>query len=261
MKHATLLAALVFVALISACNRQGDVPAVAAPLANSEQAKDQGQKLIRTAHVEMEVRGVDDAISQVRRIAQSQSGVVADSELVRTVAGRLQATLTIQVPSERVDATLSEIRKLGQVRSESVNTQDVTKAYFDLETRLRVKRQTEERLRDILRSRTGELSQVLEVERELDRVVGQIEEMEGERKFYDQRIAVSTITIQLTEPGAYIKPGIWLKVRNAFRDSLEVLADSVAGLVYVVAFLVPWLIVIALVAWLATAVKKRRRKP
>jgi len=55
------------------------------------------------------------------------------------------------------------LKQVGKVERESVVTQDVTKAYADLETRLVVKRQTEERLRHLLTSRTGKLSEVLEV--------------------------------------------------------------------------------------------------
>ena len=65
--------------------------------------------------------------------------------------------LTLAVAGARQSGTLTV-----RVPAENVGTQDVSKAYSDLETRLRVKRDTAHRLREILRTRTARLPDILE---------------------------------------------------------------------------------------------------
>ncbi|MBK8572318.1 MAG: DUF4349 domain-containing protein [Holophagaceae bacterium] len=82
--------------------------------------------------------------------------------------------------------------------SESSNVQDVTKAYSDLETRLRVKREALNRIRELLRTKAGNLKEVLEAEKEISRITEEIEHAEGERRYFDHQISLSTIVVELT---------------------------------------------------------------
>lgn len=66
---------------------------------------------------------------------------------------------------------LQALRSLGDVKQDGVSTQDVTKDYADLDTRVAVKEQTVAPLRGLLDSRSANLSDVLDVERELSRAV------------------------------------------------------------------------------------------
>ena len=135
----------------------------------------------------------------------------------------------------------------------------MTKAYTDLETRLKVKRDTADRLRELLRTRTADLPDVLNAERELARVTEEIEQMEGERRFYDQQVAFSTIALTVFEPQALVEPGVFAPIGRALRDSAGVLAQSLAGLLYLLVFLAPWLVVLYGV-WRAVKAVRGRRK-
>ncbi|MDX1389154.1 MAG: DUF4349 domain-containing protein [Acidobacteriota bacterium] len=214
------------------------------------------RKLIRNASLDIEVEIVDEAVREATFVAERNGGVLADSQFFRNAEGKQRCSIRLRIPSERFDAVLTELHPLGTVRSASTDTQDVTKAYADLEIRLAVKRDTAERLRDILDHRTGKLSEVLEVERELARVIGEIESMEGEKRYYDQQVAVSTIAVELTEPGAG-EPGPFAAIGDAFASALGVLADSVAILVFAVTFLAPWLLVASIAFWVFVTVRRR----
>src|SRR5262245_18593203 len=217
------------------------------------------RKLIRTAQMAIEVRSYEEAAEQVARVAESHGGYLADAQASRGAQDRRRGTLVIRVPAERFAAAYAALKALGKVESETVSAQDVTKAYADLETRLRVKRDAEGRLREILRTRTARLSDVLEAERELTRVVEEIEQIEGERRYYDQQIALSTISAALHEPEAVIRAGALAPLLEALRDSLQVLATSAGALVYVTVLLLPWSAAAAVV-WRIVRAARRRRK-
>src|SRR5262249_20667239 len=75
------------------------------------------------------------------------------------------------------------------------------------EARLASKRVEEARLLKHLTSSTGKLSEILEVERELSRVRGEIEQLEGRRRFLANQTELTTVTISIQEVKAYAAPG------------------------------------------------------
>ena len=85
------------------------------------------------------------------------------------------------------------------MKSQTLGTDDVTKAYFDTDARMKNLQLEEARLQQILDLKTGRLSDVLAVERELARVRQQIEEMQGTLKYYDTMVQYATVSIALSE--------------------------------------------------------------
>lgn len=236
---------------------QRSAPATAERAGDPLDALWEQQKLIRDGRIEVEVESVDATVERIGRVAGERRALVAGSEVRKGADGRKSGTVTLRVPAGAFDATVADLREIGKVRAESTSTQDVTKAYTDLEARLEVKNRTRERLEALMATRSGSLSDLLQVERELERVVTEIERMEGEKRYYDQRVAVSTITVVLFEPGSVAPgPGAFEPVREAVRDALTVLARSIAALVYLVTSALPWVLLV----WLLWAVVRRLRR-
>jgi len=57
----------------------------------------------------------------------------------------------------------------------------------------------EQRLIDMLKTKTGKVSDLLQVEKELARVREEIEKMQGELKYWDSQVQFATVTISLAE--------------------------------------------------------------
>jgi hypothetical protein len=216
-------------------------------------------KLLRTGHLELEVASVEHAIDSLRELAAQSGAIVAGSEVRRHESGASSGSVTLKVPASGFDGSWRALKALGKVRNERISTEDVTKAYFDLETRLAVKRRTEERLRQLLTSATGKLSEILEVERELDRVVVEIEQLLGEKRFYDERLALSTIVVELSEPLAIVRASAVQPIVDALREAAEVLAESVAVLILAVTAALPWILLLAILIGLFRRARRRRR--
>jgi Domain of unknown function (DUF4349) len=238
--------------------RAQDAPAASGQAVARPAAPAIQRKLIRTGRLSIEVASYERAAAAAGRVAVASGGYLAESQVQRGERDSRRGTLTLRVPAEHFDAAFGELKKLGTVDSESVSTQDVTKAYTDLETRLRVKREAQARLQEILSARTAKLSDVLEAERELARITEETEVLEGERRFYDQQIALSTITVELYEPAAVVRPGSFAPLSQALSRSLELLATSLALLISATLFLLPWLIVTSLLWWGVRAARRRR---
>jgi hypothetical protein len=143
-------------------------------------------------------------------------------------------TATLRVPADQLDATLAELKTLGRVESESQSGQDVTAQYVDLQARLANARNTEQRLTDLLRNRTGKLSDVLEVEQEVDRVRGEIEQMEAERKNMSNQVTFATLNATITEDYKaqlqVVPPSTSTRLSNAAVEGYKSLVDGLVGL-------------------------------
>lgn len=270
--NAKLLVAML--ALVAACSDAATVPdvmttaaersqavATAAPAAGqapSTPASYWGnQKLIRTADLRIQVRDVPSALRQADSIATSAGALVADSHTTQDSDGKRTADVVLRLPSQQFAALLGALRGVGSIKAESIGTQDVTKEYADLETRLAVKEQTVARLRALLDNRTAKLADVLEVERELGRAVAELEQMKGERRYYDQQIALSTIRLSLFERLPSRVSQISKPISDALSSSLEVLGGSIGTIIYLVVALLPWVAIALAIVWLVPAWRRR----
>jgi hypothetical protein len=224
----------------------------AAPAANYWAA----QKLIRTADMRIQVGDVTAALKATDSIARTNESLVADSRTTQDADGKKTADVVMRVPAQRFAGVLQALRTLGEVKQEGIGTQDITKAYADLETRLAVKEQTVTRLRALMDSHSAKLSDVLDVERELSRAITELEQMKGERQFYDQQIALSTVKLELFERTPS-RITIASPITGAFHNSLDVLGNSVGLMIYLVVAIAPWIVIAFGTFWVATRVRRR----
>jgi hypothetical protein len=166
-------------------------PAQAAALAN--------RKLIRNATVELEIISFDDAAQKITAFASQERGYVATTGSEKQENGKLKGEIVVKVLPENLDRFLQKIRGLGELKNQTLGTEDVTKAYFDTEARLKNGRVMEQRLIDMLKRKSDDINDLLQVEKELGRVREEIEKMQGELKYWDSQVQFATVTISLAE--------------------------------------------------------------
>jgi len=157
------------------------------------------RKLIRNATVELEIVSFDDALQKITAIANDERGYVATTSSQKQANGKLRGEVVVKVLPENLDRFLQKIRKLGELKNQTLGTEDVTKAYLDTDARLKNARVMEQRLIDMLKTKTGKVSDLLQVEKELARVREEIEKMQGELKYWDSQVQFATVTISLAE--------------------------------------------------------------
>jgi hypothetical protein len=157
------------------------------------------RKLIRNASVELEIVSFDDAVQKITALANEDRGYVATTSSEKQANGKLRGEVIVKVLPENLDRFLQKIRGLGELKNQTLGTEDVTKAYFDTDSRLKNARVMEQRLIDMLKAKTGKVSDLLQVEKELGRVREEIEKMQGELKYWDSQVQLATVTVSLVE--------------------------------------------------------------
>jgi hypothetical protein len=160
--------------------------------------------VIRSGDIEFEVESFDAALAAVTKLVTGIKGAfVGTVNSQKLPNGKVKGSVTVRTPPEHLDGLVLDLRKElgkgGELKGVRVASQDVTKQYTDLESRLRAARTMEQRLLQIIKEGKGEIRQLLEAERELGVWRTKIEEAEGELRYYANLAALSTLNITLTE--------------------------------------------------------------
>jgi hypothetical protein len=158
-----------------------------------------GPMIIRTASLTLVAKEFDSARTTIERIVLENRGYVAQLNVTAQAGSGRVLAATLRVPSDRLGVVLGELKKLGRVERESQAGEEVTAQYVDLVARLSNARNTEQRLIEVLRERTGKVADILAVEREVARVREEIERMEAERKNMENRVGLATVQVQASE--------------------------------------------------------------
>ncbi|MES2391071.1 MAG: DUF4349 domain-containing protein [Acidobacteriota bacterium] len=218
------------------------------------------QMIARSVNLDLEVANLTMARIAMQQTVSQHSGFV---ESLETTQGIILAA-KLRVPAENLDATLADLRSLGKVTEETQSGEDVSAEHQDLAARLHNDRITETRLQDILTHRTGTVSDVLEVEQEIARVRGEIEQLQAEQQGLTRRVTYSTIELGLShpappEPAASTTQQLTHALANGFRNLGSSLLTLVLFAEEYGPTLLLWAALLAIPAWLLIRRYRRLR--
>lgn len=263
----------------------GSVAGAPAPYASSteadglalEQSRGSGELVSRdslvitTASMELRVEDVDSAVEDVRSAARTAGAEISNLTIYAGGSGPTygydsaampspgNATITLRVPADAMTQLERALAGIGSVISQSASSDDVTEQAIDLDARLKNLRAEEATLRTFLK-RTAKVSELLEVERELSRVRGEIESMDAQLTYLQRQAARATLTVSLVEPDP-ITPtgGVSWDLRQAFARGIAITAGMLTSLVTIAVPLVAVGLVLGVIAWPVRIIVKRRR--
>jgi hypothetical protein len=161
-------------------------------------------KVIRTGEIEFEVESYDAAVATATKLVLAIKGAfIASDDSKKLPNGKVRGSLVVRVPPDNLDGLVLDLRKelgqTGELKGQRIGSQDITKQYTDLESRLKGARTSEERWLQIIKAGKGEIKDILNAEKELEACRTRIESLEGELRFYANQVALSTLTISLAE--------------------------------------------------------------
>jgi hypothetical protein len=191
------------------------------------------RKLIRNGEVDLEIVSFDQAVQKITAFANEERGYIATTSSEKQANGKLKGEIVVKVLPENLDHFLQKIRGIGELKNQTLRTEDVTKTYFDTDARLKNARVMEQRLIDMLKAKTGKVSDLLQVEKELGRVREEIEKMQGELKYWDSQVQFATVTISLSEKDMEEPAAFLLKERAQlalYAPDVEKIYNDIKGL-------------------------------
>lgn len=155
--------------------------------------------IIRNAYMALVVEDVSSAVEQITSLAAAYGGFVVNSNLYESDS-RLYADISFRVESARFSEAMQTLRELAvDVRSESTSGQDVTEEYIDLTAQLHNLEVTQTQLEKLMEKTSEKVTDILEVQRELSRVTGEIEQTKGRMQFLEKSSSLAFIQVNLEQ--------------------------------------------------------------
>src|SRR5690606_7238528 len=166
--------------------KEGGEPAVA-----KDQTPDHGRQIIYVAGMQISVYNPESAMKLVEALPDRFGG---------WIHMRNQSQVVLRLPADRLKPAMAELATFGVVEARTLQAQDVTAEYVDLESRIKVLRETQTQLLDLL-GKAKTVEEALHVRRALDQVTMELEVALGRMRQLSDLIAYSTLTVPLVDRG------------------------------------------------------------
>jgi len=172
--------------------------------------------LIWKAQLSLDVWNVSNSVSQAVEIIRKNGGYVEQ----KSDRGEESSYLVVRVPVKTFNSAIGSLESLGRVSSRSVEAEDVTEQYVDIQARLKNRIALRDRLKQLL-EKAKDVKDILSIETELNRVQSDIDSMEGRIKILKDQVDFATISLHLSRreilgPVGYALKGLWWGIEKLF---------------------------------------------
>lgn len=215
----------------------------------------QGDKLVRTASLQVQVDDVEGSSAQARQIAIAAGGMVVseNSSAVPVSTGGVdkqgsRSAMTLSVPSDTLDRVLDELGKLGTTVQRTSAARDVTSQYVDTQSRITTMKAGLDQLRALVGKAT-DLNQIVSLETEISRRQADLDALQAQLKTLDAKVAMSTVTVTLVTATNVVVPE---EDTSGFLGGLKAgwkaFLGASSGALTVIGAVLPFAVLLAIVA-------------
>ena len=155
----------------------------------------QGRQIAFTARLHLSSPDVPQAVRRAAALARESGGYAASLGTRACI---------LKIPVAKAESALAELEKLGSVLSREINAQDVTDTVFDLEMRIANLEKLHAKLTALV-EKAKDVKDILQVEKELSRVTGELEKLKATRLNLQRRVDFVTFNVNFT---ASTSPGV-----------------------------------------------------
>ncbi len=181
-------------------------------------------KIIKNAHLRFESEDIGQSFANIQKAVTKYSATISNDASGKDYNSSFR-NITIRIPNQHFDTFISEISQgVQHFDTKEISQQDVTEEYVDIASRMKSKKKLEERYLQLL-SKANKVSEMLEIEKQLAEIREEIEAKEGQLNYLQNRVALSTITIEMytsnpSESGATVSYGgkIWNAIKSGFNE-------------------------------------------
>jgi len=152
------------------------------------------RKIIKEGDISFESADINKTKSLITQSVQNLNGYISKDEAF-DYNDRLEHRLVIRVPADKFDILLAKISESTEkLDSKNINVLDVTEEYIDIDSRIKTKKELEERYKELLKQAT-KVEELLAIEKEIGQLRTEIESVEGRLRYLKDKISLSSLTV------------------------------------------------------------------
>ena len=228
------------------------------PQGNNPFPEKEETRIQLNASLSLKVKNLDQDVKRIQNMVSHYSARVTNSN-----SGRAElpyVNMTILVPRSSFNDLLTDIKQIGEsVTNENIQSTDVTEQFIDIEAKLNVMKKTEDRFIELM-SDTHSIEEIIQVEKELMRIRGDIDSLEGRINYLSKTTENSIIDLHMTQE-ASIAGSRW-NPKDSLNDSIRFLVSflkHLADLVIWVFVFAPIILILGVISYLIYRWVKKTR--
>ena len=223
-----------------------------------------GQKLIRTAQMNLETTDFEKAVQGLTDLTEQMGGYFESSSVGKRSNGRW-ADYTVRVPAAKYQAFLDQAGELCHETWRDTQQEDISERYYDTQGRLKTQQIKLERLQALL-AKAENMEDIITIESAISETEQMIDDLSGTLRHYDGKVDYATVSISLNEVYKLsnveeVPDSFMSRLGKAFSGGLADFADGLENFAVALAYGWMWLLILVVVAVAVVRVlRKRRRK-
>jgi len=191
--------------------------------------------VIYTATLRIVADDPDVTVDQIGTLAEDLGGWIVNSNTSTRSNNHMYGVINVRIPANQLEHAVETIKGYSlSVTSEVISGDDVTNQYVDMASRLKNLQASETQLQSIMETAVN-VDDVLATFRELTRIRGEIESIQGQLSYYDESSTFSSVSVNVDPfiptptPQVIVTPE-WSPV-NAVDDALVELEHTTQNLI------------------------------
>ncbi|WP_175638816.1 DUF4349 domain-containing protein [Metabacillus schmidteae] len=244
----------------------GDSTKQTEPETKSQVTNTSNRMVIYTANLSIQVNSYNETISFIQQELQSKDGYIVNTNSYSVENESLEGTITVRIPQENFQSFLKTVEsKSTKVIDQSINGQDVTEEYVDLESRLKSKQVVEKRLLEFM-EKAEKTEDLLKISNDLATVQEEIEQLKGRMNYLDNQVNLATITIQIKENRVNVPDlqnnelNTWNETKKQFMETLNFVIRTLSTVFVFIVGSLPVLIVLGGIFFVIWVFLRRKRR-
>jgi hypothetical protein len=207
---------------------------------SNAESKNIEQKIIRNGNLRFETNNLETTYEQIKIAVKKGKAFIQNDSEGKEYAS-VYRRITVRIPSENFDSFIKDISTgVAYFDNKEISSQDVTEEYIDIDARLKAKKKLENRYLELLAKAT-KMSEMLAIEAQLSAIREEIEAKEGQLRYMQSQVSLSTVTIEFyktvaEESGVTISYGA--KIWNAIKSGFHGISSFFLGVLEVWPFII-----------------------
>lgn len=220
--------------------------------------KQEPLKIIYSARIKYQIKELSESEKNIKELVKKMGGYISNSSQIKE-NNEKRLDLVIRIPVAQFDKFIagSETESIF-TEYKNISSEDVTEEFYHNELRIKSKKEAYEKYLAILK-KAKNVKEVLEVEEQIRIIQEEIEAKQGRQKFINNRVAYSTINLNLYEVlPSESAPDLpfFIKIWQNFSSGSTAFANMFISIFY----LLPFIIFLAIVGFGLRYWFKRRRE-
>lgn len=212
-------------------------------------------KRIYTGSVTIECQDFSEAVEMIESLTEENGGFVQDQNIYGDPSQNQSAYYMLRIPSDDFDSFIQSLNQAGTITSQNKSSENITQNYYNVQNYIESLEKERDRLKELMDS-AETTADLIAIEDQLTSVERDLQSYQSDLSYMDLDLQYSTVYVYVNQVDVISNTSSspWDKITSAFSNTwyyfIQVLTSLMAGLIYLLPWILVILVIVAIVLWI-----------